>query len=687
MKKDNIRLTGFLLKILEKVLSIEFEIKGEENIPKDKPILFCANHFTRFETFVLPYILSKIPNLKYTRSLAYKDLFFGKLGEYLRSVKVVSTDDKNRDEIIINDLINNTHNWIIYPEGKMMKDKKIFTSKPYFFKKYKMLKTSARTGASVLAMKAEIRAENKGEIQICPITISYRPMHAKRSKLYLLIKSFFRFSQIPHSIKEEMFFESSLLAFSTISIQFHQPIEVKKQLDSVKLLTENAKLEYLRYPLTNRIMHSIYINTPLTFDHFFAFSIFCFVSAGILEIKVEALKEVLFNMIATAITQKPKLQFATSIAEFRIAPLLLKDDFEMLNEAMKEMELKGLGKLSSNKLSSNVFTIDKERFLEKHPENEVRLKNIFSILLNEVFYFKQFVKMLEKTVLKTEEILRKENGLLLFKLLEQDYLKEQKSSGIGAKPLEVGTPRLNLEGEIGVLFCHGFKASPMEMAQLHEGAVKHGFTSYSLRLKGHGTTAEEMQKYKMEDWLLSHALGFEALSRVCKQVFVCGFSMGGLLGVINAERFNYGGLITISSPLKIADFRFYLAGAMSELSSILKSFNKKDYVLTKPENPDTNYNKNYFSALNELKRTINLAQEKLKSINIPTLVIQGMGDRTVSPTSGLMIYKNLPSARKELFEIEAGNRHVIVKGEGAKEVFAKVMSFITRNKYSNLGFD
>ena len=43
MKRDNIRITGFLLKVMEKVLNVEFEIKGEENIPKDKPILFIQN--------------------------------------------------------------------------------------------------------------------------------------------------------------------------------------------------------------------------------------------------------------------------------------------------------------------------------------------------------------------------------------------------------------------------------------------------------------------------------------------------------------------------------------------------------------------------------------------------------------------------------------------------------------------
>ena len=102
----SLKITGILLKLIEKIFSINFEIKGEENIPKDKSILFCANHFTRFETFIIPFILNQIKGLKYTRSLAYKDLFFGKFGEYLESLKVLSTEAENRNQIIITDLIN-----------------------------------------------------------------------------------------------------------------------------------------------------------------------------------------------------------------------------------------------------------------------------------------------------------------------------------------------------------------------------------------------------------------------------------------------------------------------------------------------------------------------------------------------------------------------------------------------------
>ncbi len=675
MNKDNIFLTTFVMKIIEKVLNVKFEIKGEENIPKEKPILFCANHFTRFETFVIPYILNKIPNLKYTRSLAYKDLFVGKLGEYLRSVKVISTEDENRDEIIINDLITNAYNWIIYPEGKMMKDKKIFTSRPYFFKKYKMLKTSAKTGVSVLAMKAELMAKQKNEIQICPITISYRPMHAKRNKLYLVIKRFFNFNHLPSHIKEEMYFESSLLSLSTISIQFHKPINVGNFVKKFSLLPENVMLDYLRYPLTTRIMHSIYIKTPLTFDHFFAFLLFYFASLGMNKVDLKLFKEGLFCLIANAVVNSEGLELAQSLKEMQFASLLMNGRIcEMFEETAKIMELKELGKVKNN-----VLEIDIQKFLQKHNDDEIRLKNIFSVLLNEVFYFKNLVAKMETLPLRNLEVLTKENGILAIKLLEMNYEEERKNAKGELKPKEIGLPRFTKSGEVGILFCHGFRASPLEMQELFDFAVKNGFSAYNIRLKGHGTNVEEMKKCKMEDWLFYHKFSFEAFSRLCTKVFVCGFSMGGLISIINSENSNYAGLITISSPLKVEDMRFYFAGIANELSSVLKIFSKdaKEYVKTNPENPDSNYDKNYFSSLDELKKIINLAEEKLSSVSVPALIIQGMSDPTVSPSSGMMIYKGIKSKKKELFEIDLGKKHVIVRGENSSLIAERIMTFVS----------
>ena len=672
--KNPIKFTNIFFQILVKVLKIKVKITGEENIPKDKSILFCANHFTRFETLFLPYLFSSIEHLKYARSLAYKDLFFGKVGEYLKGVKAVSTGDSGRDKIIINDLISGEYNWIIYPEGQMMKDKKIFTTKPSIFKKYKMLKFSAKTGVATLAMRAELEALEKGNIYICPITVSYRPMHAKRNNLYLLIKRFIDKPNISKKIKNEIFFESSILSYSKILLHFHKPISVKDYMDDAVLIPQNLKIEYLRYSLTNDIMHIIYKGTPLTFDHFFSFCIFCLTENKVLRIEIKKLKEILFNLIATALTTREDLVFSYSVDEFNSLKLMIKDEkHEMLEIAIHEMESKGLGFAKDG-----IFYIVEEELLKEREFIEIRIKNIFQVFLNEISYFKSLCVNLKQTFLKDDESLIKENGMLMFKLLEQDYLKERECKRDDMKPLEVGLPKLNIISDVGVLLCHGFKSSPREMDKIAEFLNNSNVSTYSLRLKGHGTSPEEMKKQTGQEWILSHYFASEAMLRVCKKVFVCGFSMGGLLSLINATRFNYQGLISVSAPLKITDYKFYLAGVANELTSAFKMFNKnaKDFILIEPEHPQINYKKTYFSSLKELNAIIKLAKERLSLVQIPSLIIQGTKDDIVSSDSRNIIFNEIKSANKELFDYNNSKGHVIVLEENNTELLSKILNFV-----------
>jgi len=96
--------TKYLFELLENVLHTNIHLHGLENVDKKRTLLFLPNHFTRFETMLLPYLISKNLDIK-ARSLASSALFTGVFGEYLNKVGTLSTKDEHRDEIIISDLI------------------------------------------------------------------------------------------------------------------------------------------------------------------------------------------------------------------------------------------------------------------------------------------------------------------------------------------------------------------------------------------------------------------------------------------------------------------------------------------------------------------------------------------------------------------------------------------------------
>ena len=114
--------TEFTMRILERILNTNIHVDGLEHL-NGHPTLFVINHFTRAETLLIPYVLYKYRS-NYVHSLASHNLFKGKLGELLTSLGVVSTNEPNRDKKIIGDLMCDRSDWLIYPEGVMVKNKK-----------------------------------------------------------------------------------------------------------------------------------------------------------------------------------------------------------------------------------------------------------------------------------------------------------------------------------------------------------------------------------------------------------------------------------------------------------------------------------------------------------------------------------------------------------------------------------
>ena len=206
--------THQVLKYLRKMIESQVTLEGAENIDPLSPMFFCANHFTRFETFIMPSVFYQKLDME-ARSLADRSLFSGTLGDFLSEMGTVSTKDPKRNEIIIRDLMTAKHNWIIYPEGSMIKNKKVSKGEGQFILDDNDGEHPVRTGAAVLALKSELEkrrfseAQNQGNVacveeirkeynlhnqdalayrstKIIPVTITYSPirpgLNAKNTK-------------------------------------------------------------------------------------------------------------------------------------------------------------------------------------------------------------------------------------------------------------------------------------------------------------------------------------------------------------------------------------------------------------------------------------------------------------------------------------------------------------------------
>ena len=144
--------SSLVIKALSNISKTKMNIYGKENIPKGS-IIFVINHFTRVETIFIPYHIFRITNNP-VWSLADAGLFKGAFGNFLNSVGAVSTRSPDRDLLIVNSLLTGQANWIIFPEGRMVKNKKIF-QKGQFLISYAGRKYPPHTGAAILALRTE----------------------------------------------------------------------------------------------------------------------------------------------------------------------------------------------------------------------------------------------------------------------------------------------------------------------------------------------------------------------------------------------------------------------------------------------------------------------------------------------------------------------------------------------------
>ena len=83
----------------------------------------------------------------------------------------------------------------------------------------------------------------------------------------------------------------------------------------------------------------------------------------------------------------------------------------------------------------------------------------------------------------------------------------------------------------GVLLLHGLSDTPLAMRDLADAFAARCFLVRAMLLPGHGTRAGDLLEVTHGDWLAATRMGLETLKRDVDEVFVGGFSLGGLLSV------------------------------------------------------------------------------------------------------------------------------------------------------------
>src|SRR5919108_4631104 len=99
-----------------------------------------------------------------------------------------------------------------------------------------------------------------------------------------------------------------------------------------------------------------------------------------------------------------------------------------------------------------------------------------------------------------------------------------------------GAEAFTRDGEpVGVLLCHGFTGTPQTMRPWAEYLADAGLTVSVPRLPGHGTTWQNMNRTRSEDWFAEAERSFEELRGKTDEIFLMGLSLGACIALRIAE--------------------------------------------------------------------------------------------------------------------------------------------------------
>ena len=707
--------TGQAIRMVSTLSAANVLLHGTENIPRSS-VIFAVNHFTRLETLLMPvqiYDLTGVP----VWSLADYRLFEGPLAGFLDRIGVVSTKAPDRNLLIMKTLLTGEANWVIYPEGQMVKDKRIGmergpTSSPAG-------KTSSlHTGAAVLALRTEfyrqrlhrMAATNMGEVQrliellriehlktvlnretwIVPVNITYYPLRAHENILSRLATRFLK--NISQRTLEEIMTEGSMLLSGVdIDISFGKPIAVKeylvnsaieqdisarKRIDFDDPISARPKLQQMALDLTRDYMSAIYRMTTVNHDHLFS-SMLKMVASP--EINEGDLKRRVF-LVTVGDLDKIGVAFHRSLLTSQVS-LLTDDRFNKYREFITLAIKKGVIRKEGKAL-----ILEKSKLSSPFDIHSVRIDNPVAVIANEVAPLVNLQREIRDIARLTPLQLRRRIAEHLMQKGDADFRADYDAffSARESKPPEVGAPYL-IKGktrEIGVVLIHGFMAAPCEMRELADYLCRRGVWVYALRLRGHGTSPGDLARRTCHDWIESVDEGYSVVSNICRQVVVGGFSIGGGLALDLASRVpTMAGVFAVCPPLRFQDLSSRFAPAVGLWNRLMDIAHydaaKKRFVDIFPEHPHINYTRLPVAGIHELEGFLATLEPKLAAIKTPILVVQSQGDPVVNPDGSKKLFEHLGSEEKDYLLVDS-NRHGILLGEGARRVHTAIGDFVER---------
>ena len=572
--------------------------------------IFLFNHFARFETFIPQYLLHEATGA-YCRSVASSEFFTGdeRFTQFLYAVGVVPNNLPNLFPFLVREILHGKK-LVIFPEGGMVKDKRVVDSKGKYgiFSRTAMERRKHHRGAAVIALALdafktallhdyaaghykrisrwaeqldfasteELMVKAVKPTVIVPSHITFYPIRVNDNILYQAVRLFNK--EINKRFAEELLIESNMLLRDTdMDIRFSKPVVISEywrwwekkllpnavhQFESLNELFEltprpghwGGRIHALGMKarslhVRDDYMESMYRALTINLSHIASYLILCLFRKGLRKLKCTQFHKMLYLSIK-------QLQGS----EFHLHRSLLNPEeygaIATKGSTRLEQFLSTIQHMKLVHIDDADYVLD-EKLIRDFQIDEVRTENLISVYANEIAPL-QATKLIDKSVRQSEKVSAQKFADYLFDDQQREFfwdLKQfDKPRYLEINQQQTATADANCfflksknKSAQAALLIHGFLASPAEMHSLGLRLHNQGFHVLGVRLKGHGTSPWDLRSRDWKDWFSSVMCGFDIIKAFSQKIHVIGFSTGGLLALLLASEHPHRKIISVTS--------------------------------------------------------------------------------------------------------------------------------------------
>lgn len=224
----------------------------------------------------------------------------------------------------------------------------------------------------------------------------------------------------------------------------------------------------------------------------------------------------------------------------------------------------------------------------------------------------------------------------------------------------------------GVLFIHGFTGGPYEVAPFVRYLEERTDWVFSVpTLPGHGTKLN-LKKLTAEDWMMEAELALRKLEKDVDQLYIVGFSMGGLIALYLALRYKVSKLVLLSAAAKYISGRQLLEDVKEIVGQVITG---QPYDETFVHLYEYKLTHTPLRAAIEFLRIVRMVEPYYSQITVPAIIVQGKKDGIVPYTTAQFLYEKLGATDKKLITSETGKHHICYS-QDCEDWFGQVFNFL-----------